>query len=333
MKLATYCDDSGQQRIAAVVLEDQQLLDLATAHQLHNGCEYPAFQSMLTLMDAGDEAFATIGELIAMVEHGRLSAALTAITGCRLCSPVPVPRQIRACVAFEQHLLNGRRYMFQERAKSAPDPAAAMQKFAQDGALNIPPVWYERPLHYITSHLNVIGHDEDVQWPKHSDWMDYELEFGVFIGRQGKDIAVEEAGQYIFGYSIFNDMSARTLQAKEMSGPFGPQKSKNFDTGNIIGPWIVTADEVDPIQGLEMVARLNGIETSRGNSADMYYNFQQIIASISADETLYPGEFIASGTVGSGSLLETGRRLENGDIIELEIEGLGVLRNRLVKVP
>lgn len=141
----------------------------------------------------------------------------------------------------------------------------------------------------------------------------------------------EKASEYIFGYLIFNDFSARDAQFQEMASKLGPAKGKDFDTGNAMGPWLVTKDEIsDPYQ-LTMIARVNGEEWGRGYSGDMYHQFEDIIAHVSKCETIYPGEFMGSGTVGDGCGLEQGRFLSPNDTIELEIEGLGLLRNRLVK--
>ena len=119
---------------------------------------------------------------------------------------------------------------------------------------------------------------------------------------------------------------------REMQGQLGPTKGKDFDTGNIMGPWLVTADEVPDPYNLTMVARVNGEEWSRGNSGTMHHKFEDMIAHVSADETLHAGEFFGSGTVGNGCGLEQGRFLKPNDVVELEIDGLGVLRNRFVKL-
>ena len=161
--------------------------------------------------------------------------------------------------------------------------------------------------------------------------MDYELEFACVIGRVGTDISHEDALEHVFGYTVFNDASARDAQGKEMAGMLGPAKGKDFDTGNVLGPWIVSADELGDPHSLTMTARVNGEEWSRGTSADMRHRFDDIIAFISRSETLHPGEVIGSGTVGTGCGLELGRFLKSGDVVELEIERIGVLRNRFVK--
>ena len=159
--------------------------------------------------------------------------------------------------------------------------------------------------------------------------MDYELEIGMVLGRTGVKISREQAGEYIFGYTIFNDLSARDTQLLEMEGQLGPTQGKDFDGGNVFGPCIVTADEFSP-DDARMTVRVNGEVRSEGRSGDMMYSFEDLIAYISRDETLYAGEILGSGTVGGGCGLEAGKLLESGDVVELEIEGIGSLRNRII---
>lgn len=141
----------------------------------------------------------------------------------------------------------------------------------------------------------------------------------------------DKARDYIVGYTIFNDMSARDAQALEMPGMLGPAKSKDFDTGNVMGPCLVTADEVPDPYDLQMIARVNGEEWGRGTTRDMRWTFADVIAHISRSETLYPGEVLGSGTVGNGCGLEQLRYLKPGDVVELEIEAIGTLRTRVTK--
>jgi 2-keto-4-pentenoate hydratase/2-oxohepta-3-ene-1,7-dioic acid hydratase in catechol pathway len=143
---------------------------------------------------------------------------------------------------------------------------------------------------------------------------------------------VPKAGvlKHVFGYTIFNDMSARDAQALEMEGRLGPAKGKDFDTGNPMGPCLVTADEIPDPYNLTMIARVNGEEWGRESSSTMYWKFEDLISYISRSETLYPGEFLGSGTVGNGCGLEHMRFIKPGDVIGLEVERIGVLRNRVV---
>ena len=166
-------------------------------------------------------------------------------------------------------------------------------------------------------------------WPNYSQLMDFELELACVIGRGGRDIRKSEAREHIFGYTIFNDFSARDAQNTEMLGMLGPAKGKDFDRANAIGPVIVTADEIADPYALTMSARINGEALCSGSSSTMHWRFEDFIAHISACETLHPGEMLGSGTVGWGCGMEHLRFLEDGDVVELEIEGIGILRNRV----
>ena len=204
----------------------------------------------------------------------------------------------------------------------------------------MPYAWYEIPVFYFGNHSAIYGPDADVPMPRTKS-LDYELEIACVIGRAGRDILEEDAEEYIAGYTIMNDWSARDLQREEMSVGLGPAKGKDFATG--LGPALVTRDEfADRISGeklsLEMCARLNGRELSRGNTASLYYSIPRLIAQAARDAELHPGDILGTGTVGTGCILElgpeqTGGWLKPGDVIELEIEKIGVLRNRIVARP
>ncbi len=197
--------------------------------------------------------------------------------------------------------------------------------------------WYEVPVFYFTNHLAIKGPNEEITRPPGCEWLDYELEIACIIGKEGKNIRSNEADDYILGYCIMNDWSARDLQAKEMKVGLGPAKGKDFATS--LGPCIVTKDELEKYRigdrySLEMTAKVNGKLLSIGNFKDIYYSFGEMIERASAGVTLYPGDVIGSGTVGSGCLLELGqeihRWLEPGDTVELEITGLGKLINKII---
>ena len=152
----------------------------------------------------------------------------------------------------------------------------------------------------------------------------------MVTGRKGKNLRAADALDYVFGYTIYNDVSARDLQINEMRGQLGPAKGKDFDTGNILGPCIVTVDEIGDPYNLGMRARLNGEELSQGNSGDIHHSFESMIEHVSRDETIWPGEVFGSGTIGGGSGHEHFRLMEVGDTVELEVEKIGVLRNTVV---
>nr|WP_246864456.1 fumarylacetoacetate hydrolase family protein [Spongiibacter thalassae] len=188
-----------------------------------------------------------------------------------------------------------------------------------------------QPIYYKANRFAVIGPDEPVIWPSYSRLMDFELELACYIGKGGKNISRDQARAHIAGFTIFNDMSARDAQGREMPGKLGPAKGKDFDTGNVMGPCLVTADEIEDPYNLTMVARVNGEEWGRGSTADMRWQFEDLIEHISRDETLYTGEVLGSGTVGNGCGLEHLRYLKPNDVVELEIEQIGILASQIIK--
>lgn len=238
---------------------------------------------------------------------------------------------MRDCLCFELHLVQAFNAARQLRANSSPDPAAALAEMERTGVLRVPSTFYEQPIYYKCNRFAVIGPDADVCWPSYSNVLDFELKFGCFIKKPARDVPVASARDYIFGYTIFNDFTARDAQTEEMGGQLGPAKGKDFDTGNAMGPCLVTADELRDPYALTMIARVNGTEWGRGKSDTMYWSFEDLIAWISRSETIYPGEFLGSGTVGNGCGLEQMRFLKPDDVVELEVEGIGTLRNAVRK--
>jgi 2-keto-4-pentenoate hydratase/2-oxohepta-3-ene-1,7-dioic acid hydratase in catechol pathway len=302
MKLVTFTTGGSEPRVGAMNADDTRVVDLAAADN------QPYFATMLDLIETGDEAVGRAKDIVANA-NGSASHAMADVS---LKSPILVPPQIRDFLCFEEHLLNAFAMLRKKKAEAEPDPEEALARFEKEGAFAPPPIWYEQPLYYKPSRFGVIGNDDDVQWPFFSEAMDYEMEFGAWLGKSGKDVTPEQATDLIFGYSIFNDISARDTQAREMPAGFGPGKGKDFETGQIIGPCIVTADAFDPYNA-EMIVRINGEEVSRGHSGKMYWKFEDCIAHVSRAETVYPGEFFASGTVGGGCGLELDSYLEPND--------------------
>ncbi len=192
----------------------------------------------------------------------------------------------------------------------------------------IPAAWYKMPVYYKGNYRSLLGHGQTLTWPRYSQRMDYELELACIIGKEGIDISEEGAEAYIGGYTVMNDWSARDIQMEEMSVGLGPAKGKDFATS--LGPWLVTPDEFNPADA-RMTARINGEVWSDGNIGQIHWSFAQMIAHASMDETLYPGDVLGSGTVGGGCGLELDRWLQAGDVVELEVEGIGVLRNKVTR--
>ena len=209
-------------------------------------------------------------------------------------APVLQPPSLRDFYAFEQHVATAR---------------------ALRGA-EVPAEWYEQPVFYFSNPASIHGPEQEVAYPEGSEELDYELEVAAVIG----------AGGATGGFTIMNDWSARDLQRAEMRVGLGPAKGKDFATS--LGPVLVTPDEFDGSEA-ELVARVNGEERSRGNLRDLYHPWEAILAHAARCTRLLPGDVLGSGTVGSGCILEhgDGRWLQPGDVVELEVEGIGVLRN------
>jgi 2-keto-4-pentenoate hydratase/2-oxohepta-3-ene-1,7-dioic acid hydratase in catechol pathway len=324
MRVVTYAVN-GEMRLGALIADDRRVVDFLAARPDAGA----AFTSMQALIDAGPGALDRAREIVA--ESQRSRRGQTDITSVRLLAPLTVPPQLRDFLCFEKHLIQAFDRLRHVRAASAPDPAKALRDMEEQGTFAVPKIWYERPSFYKPNRFDVCGTDQDVVWPAFSSTIDYELEFACVIGKPGRDIVKEKARAHIFGYTIFNDLSARDEQAQEMLSSLGPGKGKDFDNSNPIGPCIVTTDEIPDPYGLEMIVRVNGEERGRGNSGEMHWLFEDCIAFVSRDETVHPGELFCSGTVGNGSGLETGRFLEPGDVVELEVEKIGVLRNRILR--
>ena len=325
MRLVTF-EHEGHRRAGAFIEGDSRVVDLAEAHRQKHGVVVPALADILALIEGGDDA-------LDMAMEAVKSAPVTAVRrreDVRLRAPIQPPPQIRDCSTFELHQRQayaaGR--AMRARAKGVDVIADTGPSEAEQRILDL---FVKQPLYYKANRFSVIGTGETVIWPAYSRMMDFELEFGCYIKKPAKDVSVENARDYIFGYTIYNDFSARDAQAIEMIGQLGPSKGKDFDTGNAMGPCLVTADEIPNPYDLTMIARVNGEEWGRGNSGTMHWTFEDLIAFISRSETLYPGEFLGSGTVGNGCGLEAQRFLKSGDEIELEVSGIGTLVNRIVR--
>ncbi|CDO31223.1 fumarylacetoacetate hydrolase family protein [Mycolicibacterium porcinum] len=255
------------------------------------------------VLDEIGNAQADLAQLDRNVLDQRLTYRLDEV---RVLSPVERPSSLRDCSAFETHVANC------------------------SGPRGVPQQWYRHPTYYKGNPFSVVGSGVPVRRPTGETRMDYELEFAVVIGTPGRDIPVATADRHIAGYTVFNDVSCRDIQLAEMKAFLGPAKGKDFDGGNVLGPYLVTPEDFDPTAANAMVARVDGVEWSRGSTDTSHYSVAEIISHISRDETLRAGDVIGVGTVGGGCGLELGRFPEMGQVVELEIEGLGVLRNRFV---
>ncbi len=318
MKLVTFLNKNNKSRIGWLVGE--KVVDMRLASK-----KLPT--DMLTFIDNHETYFQIIRELGEVEPHYSLSEI-------RILAPLPNPRSFRDFIGFEQHMLN------------------ATKTFGH----NVGEIWYQLPIFYFTNHQAIYGLNDDVPKPKQETKLDLELEMAVIIGKKGTNITAENAEDHIFGYTVFNDWSARAIQKTEGGGPpLGPHKGKDF--ANSIGPCIVTKDEMEQYRctisketfpshlrfpesnferfDLKMTAKINDQTITEGNYNTVFWAFPEQIERASENSvTLHPGDILGSGTVGWGSLIENNfsvhRPLEPGDVVELEIEGIGVLRNTVV---
>ncbi|MGH8130982.1 MAG: fumarylacetoacetate hydrolase family protein [Steroidobacteraceae bacterium] len=287
----------------------------------------PAFASMQSLIETGQAAWEEARGLVSNHSGKNVRGA----GNFSLLAPLPCPPQIRDFMCFEKHVIQAFGAAFRMRANRATTAEQRSALLAQADGFRPPPVWYERPLYYKANRFSISGPGDAIHWPAYSRLMDYECELACIVGVEGVDIPRERARAHVFGYTIFNDFSARDAQGAEMAGGLGPAKRKDFDGANAFGPCIVTADEIPDPYALQMIVRVNGVERSRGNSRDMHWKFEDVIAYVSQGETLRPGEILGSGTVGDGCGLEHLRFLEDGDEVEIEIPPIGTLANRVVR--
>ena len=246
-------------------------------------------------------------------------AEVVAADTAELLAPIGRPPSIRDFYAFEDHVRTAR----------------------QGRGLEMDPDWYELPVFYFTNPAAVVGTGTPVAIPPGCQALDFELEVAAVVGRGGRDLSPEEAEAHIAGYMVMNDWSARDLQQREMKQGLGPAKGKDFATS--LGPTFVTCDELEPLRkgkafDVTMVARVNGREYSRGNLADIHWSFGQMLAYASRGTEIVAGDVIGSGTCGTGCILELSLThgsdpypwLQAGDVVELEVTGLGTLLNQVV---
>lgn len=321
MKLVSYLKD-GQDQLA--VLVNNYLYDMERLHP-----DLPNTMSMF--LNYWEEVLPVAQAGVQMIEQGRIAENKgISVDIVKVLAPVPYPTSCRDGYAFRQHVAAARR---NRRAEMIPE-------------------FDQYPIFYFTNHHSITGPGKVVCMPDHFEKLDFELEAAVVICKSGRNIKAEEADEYIGGLMVMNDFSARRLQMEEMLLNLGPAKGKDFATTT--GPWLVTLDELEPFEtaakeghigknwNLKMTCSVNEIKVSEGFLGDMDWTFAEIIERASYGADLYPGDIIGSGTVGTGCFLElngTGKLenenyeeqwLKGGDVVEMEIEGLGVLRNTIV---
>ena len=316
-------------KIASYLKNNKQSLGIIVQEQLYNLAALDAnFPSdILAFLDEGETAMQSLQKRTQQLINGDIKALPE--NDFHLLAPVPHPRSCRDGYAFRQHVAAARRNRGVEMIKE----------------------FDQYPIFYFTNHQAIQGPGDIYCMPDHFEQLDFELEVAIVIGKAGKNIQAKDADAYIAGFTIMNDLSARKLQMEEMLLNLGPAKGKDFST--VIGPWLVTPDELKPFlvapkkghtgnnYNLSMKCWVNNQLVSEGNMADMDWTFAEIIERSSYGVTLYPGDVIGSGTVGTGCFLElngTGKLnnpqyqpqwLKEGDVVKMTIDGLGTLENRI----
>ena len=287
--------------------------------------------SMNAFLQMGESAMEKAKDLEEGIKNGSSNSIGISLSNSELLAPVPCPPSCRDAYAFRQHVATARR----------------------NRGVDMIPEFDQFPIFYFTNHNAILGPTDDILcMPDHMQKLDFELEAAIVIGKKGRNVKAKDADDYIAGYLIMNDMSARALQMEEMKLNLGPAKGKDFCT--IIGPYLVTKEELadkkvataDGHNGdtysLNMKCWLNGELLSEGNMKDMNWTFAEIVERCAYGTDILPGDVIGSGTVGTGCLLELNGShklanpdyepvwLKNGDVIEMEIEGLGRIKNKVV---
>lgn len=261
------------------------------------------------LIDQGPEVWAEVAD----VAHAAAGISSVEVgsdePGLKILCPLDGLASLRDFLAFESHVKGG----------------------AERRGTDVPEYWYEAPIYYKGNHRAIIGPEEICPWPRYTKRLDFELELAMVVGMRGRDIGRGEAGKHVFGFTVMNDFSARDIQAREMSAWLGPAKGKDFATA--LGPCIVTTDEVEAEPDLEMICRVDGQEWGRARSSEMYWSWAEMLAHVSMAEDVYPGDVYGSGTPGGCCGLDVGRDLAPGAVVELQIERIGVLRNRVGEPP
>ena len=321
MKLVSYLKEDHDY---LAVLVDGMLYNMEDIHP-----DLPNTMSMF--LNYWEDSFPIVQDGVLMIEEERIARGKGfPAESVQLLAPVPFPTSCRDGYAFRQHVAAARR----------------------NRKVDMIPEFDQYPIFYFTNHHSVKGPGEVVCMPDHFEKLDFELEAAIVICKGGRNIRAEDAEEYIGGLMIMNDLSARRLQMEEMLLNLGPAKGKDFATTT--GPWLVTLDELEELAvpakeghtgrawNLKMTCRVNGLQVSEGNLADMDWTFAEIVERASYGVDLFPGDIIGSGTVGTGCFLElngTGKLanpdyaeqwLQNGDVVELEIDALGTLQNTIV---
>jgi fumarylacetoacetate (FAA) hydrolase len=326
MKLVSYLE-FGKEQIGLVI--DSKVYNLKLAASVKSALKMP--DNMNEFLQAGSHVMTVAKEIDELIKTGMIGTRSTDLSSIQVLAPVSKPSSVRDAYAFRQHVASARK----------------------NRGVDMIPEYDQYPVFYFTNHMSIIGPGDVYCMPDHFEKLDFELEWACVIGKKGINITAENASDYIAGFTIMNDLSARRLQMEEMKLNLGPAKGKDFATS--IGPLLVTPDELEEFKmpakdghtgmrfNLNMKCWVNGKQVSDGNTSDMDWTFEEIIERASYGTYLYPGDVIGSGTVGTGCFLElngtgllndknfTPQWLQENDVVDMEVTGLGKLSNTIKK--
>jgi fumarylacetoacetate (FAA) hydrolase len=301
MRLCTY--DTGNGPRAGLVV-DERVLDIATLLGETGG-----LRDVRALLELPDNPLRRLKTAVSAAS----SPQGLPLAGLRLRAPILQPPTVRDFMVYEGHATQG-------------------------GTRQVPDAWYRLPIFYFSNPLRIFGPDDAVPYPSASEQLDYELELAAVIGREGSNIAESDALSYVAGFTIFNDWSCRDLQRDEMEARLGPAKGK--DAATSLGPWMVTTDELAPHLRdgrlhVRCTLKVNGVQWMDNDAGLMYHNWGAMIERASRDSRIVPGDVLGGGTVTGGSIGEAirngfpARYLQPDDVVEIEVEGIGILRNTI----
>ena len=301
MKLVTY--RSGKTVSIGVVIDDN-VLDLNATFKAHLGGSFKGTKvaplGMLGLLDLGSKGLSEVKKAVKAVEGSKYLVPLKKV---KLMAPIPRPRKNIVCLGLN----------YAEHVKEGGKAGAASN-------LPLVPIYFTKPPTAVT------GPYDDIVYPKVTEKLDYEAELAFVVGKKGKNIPEEKVYDYIAGYMAFDDVSARDLQSKHQQW----YRGKSIDTFAPMGPWIVTKDEVGDPQDLDLWCKVNGVERQHTNTSDMIFNIKKIVATLSAGITLEVGDIFATGTPSGVGMAHPLGLLKPGDVIEVGVEKIGSIKNRVV---
>ena len=289
MKLLTFLKKNTEQSCLGALV-DNKVLDLSNLSS-----------NMLDFINGGQKMLDAAIDIL----KKPINSNLYNLDQIQIKAPILNPPSLKDFFAFEEHAKAGAKRRNEE----------------------LPKEWYELPAYYKGNHREIYGMGDEIPWPYYTRKLDFECEIACVVGKKGKNILLDDAENYIFGYMIFNDFSARDIQKKEMVLRMGPAKGKDF--ANSFGPYLVTKDEVDPKKDFSLKAYVNEELWSEGHFKDQFWGFPLMVSHLSQEETIYPGDVIGSGTFYRGCGLDLDRWIKPGDIVELEVAKLGKLRNKI----